>query len=122
LRLPDVATKTQKSLPISEPFLVKNIEKRRIKCEDVSVAGGDFCGLLMGPPSGARKSKTPSARASGEGPRAAPSVVDPVDRRRQRNSKGPNEFGMMSPKMRQATKVLCDAIQSVRAILSLASA
>jgi hypothetical protein len=111
LRLLHVVEKTQKSLPISEPFLVKTLEKRRVKREDVSALGDDFCILLVGPPRGACKSKTPFARASGEGLRAATSVVDPLDRRRQRNSKAPNEFGIMSPKTRQATKVSLDAIQ-----------
>jgi hypothetical protein len=66
LRLSDVARKTQKSCPISEPFLVKNLEKRRVKCVGVSAVRDDFCLLLVGPPSGARKSKTLAARAPGE--------------------------------------------------------
>ena len=57
LRLLSVLAKTQNSLPIFQPFLAKNLEKRRVKCAGVRVLGDDFCGTLMGPPRGARKSK-----------------------------------------------------------------
>lgn len=42
LRLLSVLSKTQKSLPISEPFLVRNLEKRRVKRADASVPGKTF--------------------------------------------------------------------------------
>ena len=58
LRLLSVLSKPQKSRPIAGPFLVNNLEKHRLKRANSSADGEDFCGTLMGPPAGARKSKT----------------------------------------------------------------
>ena len=57
LRLLHVVENTQNSEPVSEPFYVKSLEKRRVKRADASAVGEEFCGTLMGPPDRARKSK-----------------------------------------------------------------
>jgi hypothetical protein len=50
-----------KVAPVCEPVSSKNIENRRLKHAATSGRTKDFCGTLMGPPSSARKSKTPAA-------------------------------------------------------------
>ena len=53
--------KTQNSVLKFRAFSSKNIEKQRLKTRRDRRSRRDFCGTLMGPPHGARKSKTQNA-------------------------------------------------------------